>query len=98
MSKSSKKDTKTGFSRRSFLQSAGAGAAAVAAVGVTGVPAFAGSSATSAGGAVDGVRQATSGTHQGFADLQEVWGPNYTIQPGVLGKSSAKASGLTGLV
>ncbi len=99
MSNPSDKDAKSGVSRRSFLHRAGAGAAAVAAVGVTGVPTLAGS-AVKGGRVVEQTPQGTStGIHQGYRNIEEVWGPNYTALPQQdLAQVFAKPSGLPALL
>ena len=99
MSNPSDKDAKNGVSRRLFLHRAGAGAAAVATVGVTGVPAFA--AKTVSGGQVVGeTPTTTTGTHQGYRNIEEVWGPNYHLDPSLLQQQPvfAKPSGLLAIL
>ncbi len=99
MSNPSDKDAKNGVSRRSFMQRAGAGAAAVATVGVTGVPAFANKGAK--GRVTPGATQNTPRTspRQGYVSVEDYWGPNHRVNPNVpTTRVFAKPSGLPAIL
>ena len=101
-------DTKTGVSRRSFLQKASVGAAVAATVGVTGVPAFAkGSGQTADRAATLAARNKaiqasitpSTGGFEGYTRIEDVWGPHYAhVQPGLIRDAYAKPNGLAGLL
>ncbi len=97
MSDPADKNAKTGVSRRTFLHRAGAGAAVVATVGATGVPAFA-RTASGGGSLAAQTPRTPSGTHQGYRDIEEVWGPNYTALPQSTAPVFAKPSGLPAIL
>src|SRR5215203_6057914 len=86
--------------RRRFLKRAAAGTAAAIAATTVGLPAAEvqakGAGANESAGLQPGSGVA-SGTHQGYTKIEEVWGPQYSVNPYTVERSS-KASGLPAIV
>jgi hypothetical protein len=89
-------DDAASLGRRSFLQRVGTGAAAAVTVGTLGIPAAkaTGKPARGARAAKEPAQAASSGLHEGYRNIEEVWGPNYAVQPHASKVSGTRASSL----